>query len=186
MDCLSHLVTYEDVIRHGALQVVTEADVMQLSGGARSMPLGSILRLPLGLKSLSCLLMHEDLIPADKMHQTAAALAEAVLDRMAAEGVYIDFRSRRAIAAKRSWLGREISLGELNLAVAKAQRAIVDLWDLQDARVSLGAEMALAAAGSDPRTSVLVTLGNALDAYGTREDEAQYRSIIEQQLRRSQ
>ncbi len=182
MSYLSAVITYSDVIRWGALQFMSAAEIERLAGGASSMTVGNILRLPLDVKTLACAVMHEEVIPARKMHKIGAALADDVLDHLTADGIYVDFRTRRAITAKRAWADNAISLGELNLALGKADRALTDIWELQNERVTAGAELALSVASTDSRIAVLSTLAAAVDAYGTRESRSNYLRIIEQQL----
>lgn len=182
MSYLSSLITYEDVIRRGALVCLSENAIRRVSNGAPSMTVAAILHLPLDVKVVACAVMHEDVIPGGKMHRVAVGIAENVFDRLTDDKVYLDFRTRRMIAAKRAWIENEISLGELRLAQVKAERAREDVVELNDQRVLAAAELAVIAGDTTPRTAIRSILGIAVEIYDSKEDRQGFTRLIERLL----
>jgi hypothetical protein len=175
-------ITYSDVVRRGALQVMSEAALRRISNDADRMTIGEMLRLPLNPRLLTCAVMHEDIVPGGVMRGIAAAIAADVIKRSKARGTYIDFRTRKAVDVARAFAGDQCSLGELRVACTKAEDARDAVMELGDQQVNQIAAIAISVCDPDSRSAILRTMADALDLFHEAEDEQRYIALISKML----
>lgn len=175
-------ITYADVVRRGALQVMSEGALRRMTNNVEEMTVGEMLRLPINPRLLTCAAMHEEIVPAELMRLIAAALAISVIDRAAGQGAYVDFRSRRAIDVARQYAHEQCSLGELRVACVQAEAVQDAVMELGDPQVDRLAAIAVSVCDPDSRSAILRTLADALDLFNETADEQRYIRLIAKML----
>ena len=115
--------------------------------------------------------MREHLIPRPVIHELAQGLVERVLERALADGVYADFRSLRAIEAKRRWNARQSSSGVLSTARLHAQEARETVALHEDPRAWHLARTAWTVCDTDARRAFRASFYSSLDLHGTPADQ---------------
>lgn len=176
-------ITYADVVRRGALQVMSEAALRRISNNAEEMTVGEMLRLPINPRLLACAIMHEEIVSSRDMRLIAAALADIVFESAARQGIYVDFRTRGAIEVARQFARSECSLGELRVACVKAEAAQDSVMELANPLVDELAAIAVSVCDPDSRSAILRTLADALDLFHDTADVRHYIKVIETMLR---
>lgn len=161
---------------------MSEAALRKISKNAEQMTIREVLRLPLNPRLLTCAVMHEDIVPAGAIRSIAAAIGADAIDRAAAAGIYIDFRTRRAIDAARAFAADRCSLGELRVACVNAEAARDLVMDLGDATVTKVAALAVSVCDPDSRSAILRTLADALELFSGTDDEHRYIGLISKML----
>ena len=153
MNMLDKDYSYDDLVRWGALQLYGETQVRGWFGPRPRKTISDTLALPAPPSIVFWAVMRPELLDERLLHGLAVDLALAVLARIRNDGRYIDFRSERVLATKRAWVLEQISLGELSSAVLSAERARIDVAELPDETVWLGAKAAVQASGADGRVA---------------------------------
>ncbi|HEX5830827.1 MAG TPA: hypothetical protein VFY16_07610, partial [Gemmatimonadaceae bacterium] len=125
----------------------------------------------------------EQLLPAEVMHRLALEECRGFLDRLAADSVYVDFRSRRALDEKERWLSGERSLGELTIARDKAARVRDDVIELGDERATTGAQAVCHALSADPSHAFRNVVYKVLAIYDTPDEVARVKDLVRRRLR---
>lgn len=175
-------ITYADVVRRGALQVMSEAALRRMTNNAEEMTVGEMLRLPINPKLLTCAAMHEEIVPSEAMRLIASALAASVIERAAEQGIYVDFRARKAIETARLFAHGQCSLGELRVACVNAEAAQDAVMELGDPQVDQLAALAVSVCDPDSRSAIMRTLADALDLFHETADEQRYIRLIAKML----
>ncbi len=161
---------------------MSESALRRISNNAEQMTIREVLRLPLNPRLLTCAVMHEDMVPAGAIRSIAAAIGADAIERAAASGTYVDFRTRRAIDAARAFAAGRCSLGELRLACASAEAARDLVMDLGDATVTKVATLAVSVCDPDSRSAILRTLADALELFQGTDDAHRYIGLISTML----
>jgi len=161
---------------------MSEAALRRITKNAERMTIRDVLRLPLNPRLLTCAVMHEDIVPAGVIRSIAAAIGAVAIDRAAAEGTYLDFRTRRAIDAARTFGAGRSSAGELHVACAHAEAARDLVMDLGDPTVTKVAALAVSVCDPDSRSAVLRTLADALELFPSTDGEQRYLDLISTML----
>lgn len=175
-------ITYADVVRRGALQIMSEAALRRMTNNAQEMTIGEMLRLPISPRLLTCAVMHQEIVPTEAMRLIAAELAAIVIERAAEQGVYVDFRSRKAIETARRFARGECSLGELRVACVRAGAVQDTVMAPDDKKVEQVAALAVSVCDPDSRSAILRTLADALDLFHEKADEQRYIRLIAKML----
>jgi hypothetical protein len=169
--------SFDDLRRWGALEMYPEAQVRAWFGSKPRLTIGETLDAPrLRPGILFWAVLRREFMDERLLHGLAVDQAERVLQRVRAEGHYIDFRSERVLQRKRAWIARRISLGELGAALERAEQARIDISEIEDPAVWTGAKIAVQASHSDGRTAVTHAHYTALEYDASR---AHQRAIVD-------
>ena len=103
------------------------ARIEELFAGRESMSALEITELDIPAKDIMWAALHEELFPAEILHEVACRCAEQALIREREAGREPDPRSWAAIKAKRKWLLGEITDDELDAACAAAWSAAMSV-----------------------------------------------------------
>jgi hypothetical protein len=163
MNLLDRSYSYDDLVLWGATRIYSEEMVRNWAGPNQRLTVRETLVLPVSPSIIFWALMRPELVEENLMHGLAVDLAETVLAELRRQGVYIDFRSSRLLECCRAWLTGSKTVGERDVAVLKAEQARVDVSELDDPRVWLGAKIAVQAGGIDGRESFRNVFYTALD-----------------------
>lgn len=116
------------------------------------------------------LVMRERYVPDWILQTLAVDLANEFLARAKAVGVYLDFRSWRAIETKQAWINSEVSTGALRVAIDKAALAREEVADLADTHVAAAASIVSEAMDFDAESAFSQTFYSFIERYSMRAD----------------
>lgn len=182
MNLLEREVTIAQVLTWGGAQLYDEVEIRKWVGPSGRISLSDALGKPIGVSRIFWAFMRESVLPGDALHRLAVDLCRRFHSQLRDQEVYLDFRSARVLDAKLAWLRREISLGEYHHAWHKAIQARNDVAELNDARVSAGADAAVQAGGADPSYAVRSTFYTFQDVYKQKRDAAKIIQLVKQSL----
>lgn len=182
MSLLQRTITLEELERWGAGDLYDAALIKRWMRNRPGLRVDEVLDARgAGLSRIFWTVMREEVLPAGLLHACAVHLARHFLDRLEADGVPVDFRSRAALDLKDRFTSGKASLGEVAAAHELARRARDDHgaradWEAArngqeaDYRAATGANAVVHALEPDGRTAVRGVLYALLDVYA--EDDA--------------
>ncbi|MFI5909929.1 hypothetical protein [Dactylosporangium sp. NPDC051541] len=169
---LDREISYSELVDAGALELYPEADVRTWYGPGAHRTVGELLSVRTHPSRVVWAVMRARVLPPYVLYRVALDLAERYLRRARHRGVYIDFRSRRGLAALGDWLADGVSLGERMVAAVAAGRARTDVADLGDHDASATADIVCAALLDDAEEAFRETFYLYIAGYRTAEDFA--------------
>lgn len=134
MNLLERSIRYEEMIAYGAAQLYQEPQLRKWFGPRESITVLEALKSQVGLSKVMFLVMRPQIIPERVMHHVAVAACQMFLDRLAADGVYLDFRLPKYLGAKERWISKEIGPGALSTtqrAMEQLKRVLAEHPDLR-------------------------------------------------------
>lgn len=116
----------------------TRDELEAVAGGRQSMTPLQVCDADAPAADILWLLLREEFIPSQDLHEFACACAERALQREREAGREPDARSWRAVEVKRQWLVGEVSVGKVTAAEAPAWSALMAIDDGDDGDFAWG------------------------------------------------
>jgi hypothetical protein len=136
---MKKIITIKDIDNWGACcreddERYNDTRLKKLLRGRKGLTVDEVLRMRIPPEDRLWVVLREELIRPEILHEFACQCAEWILNKREREGYKIDTRSRAAIQAKRDWLLGTISDKKLDAARVAAWAAALDAtrdvaWD---------------------------------------------------------
>lgn len=111
-----------------------------------------------------------ELLPPDYIHHLALFFCRNFHERLAKEGVYIDFRYKPILQIKEAWTNGALSLGNLNHQKRNCSQMLVDVHASKDEKMIAAAAALHAILNEDPRAAILDVFGIINGVYASKEE----------------
>lgn len=172
MSILQATVTLDDIVSWGPPSDWDPRSIRAFFRHANALTVQKVLETDITASVRFWVVMRESLIPARHLHAMTQDLVERFLVRARGDGVYVDYRTARAIDAKRRWIDHEISGGALAYARQNAQAARDLVCAADDPRAwSVASAACHACREDDPRAAFRSTFYTTLDLHGQAADQ---------------
>lgn len=115
-----------------------------------------------------------ELLPPSYLHQLGLLFCRNFFERLAAQGVYIDYRYESILQVKEDWANGKVSLGNLTYQQRRCSEILAAIHESKDEKMIAAAAALHATLHEDPRASILNLFGIINDIY-SRKKENTYR-----------
>lgn len=163
-------VDFDTIVANGALELYDEQQVRAWFSGKQALTVREVLEVRTHPGRLFWAIMRERVAPATVLRRMAIVMAREFLTRMVADGVYVDFRSSRALDTAKAYVDGEVSLGAMRVAAVKAAQAAVDVAELDEPKVAAAALVVDQALLPDAEDAVSQVFYTFVAWFGRRAD----------------
>jgi len=115
-----------------------------------------------------------ELLPPKYLHELGLFFCRNFHERLAEEGVYIDYRYNTILQVKEDWANGKLSLGNLTYQQRRCSQILVDVHEAKDEKMIAAAASLHAILDEDPRISIL-NLFRIINKSYSRKKENIYR-----------
>ena len=182
MSLLDRSIRYDEMISYGAAQLYPEPQLRKWFGPRESITVHEALKSKAGVSRVLFLLMRPQIVPDKVMHRIAIAACRMFLDRLAADGVYLDFRLRGFLCTKERWINEEISLGALSTAQRAVQQLKQDLAEHPDPQTRLAVYAVSYAIQDDAALAVKQVFYTSIKVYEDAAFARSFQNFVREQL----
>jgi hypothetical protein len=183
VDARSRLKKYHSA-KAGIDSIERPEDFWRLAGlhGSEPVKLSDLLGSRLNPHFLLWVVLRPELIPPSLLHAGALRFCQDFHDRLAKDSVYVDFRYPAMLEAKKRWVNRTASLGELYHVQREASQLLVDISRMGEPRAVAAASAALGALDEDPREALLKVFRAVDDVYSANTENQRRLAWVQESL----